>query len=543
MAKMIPVECDIKKRPYSEITVFEEIKKQFDDQWLIFHSFDYVSRDMHKLRWDGEIDFLFHHPDLGILILEVKGGQISYRDGIWYQNGHKTSPLEQAKKNKYAIMKLLSNKLNVNYNAVPVKLAHAVCFPDCGMHNVWPAEAQGLVVTGNELPYLKDFVLNVLKETKSIKTSGHQNLTESIRQILMPYFDYGYRLFERVDNEERILLTCTELQCSLLAALENFKTLQVRGCAGSGKTVMAVKRAIQLASQGKEVLLLCYNQLLATYMKKAVADYSNITVSAFHDFCLDKLQISQAEIELKQQKQNFYQNELPERLYQYLYDVGYRVDAVIVDEGQDFSPASWKAMQSMVKSDGHFYIFYDPDQNLFQKKLELPHCATPAVVLNRNCRNTRNIFDAIKPLASDAGILPMDGIPIGLPVRHYYIENQDSRRELLSNIIKQLIDEEKVTLPEIVIIGGHSMENTCIGSNSMVGNFRIVTNKDTSFNNQILYYSYMKYKGCESRVAILLDVAGSDPRWQEKSACYTAMSRARHLLIIIHAESLEKANL
>jgi len=44
--------------------------------------------------------------------------------------------------------------------------------------------------------------------------------------------------------------------------------------------------------------------------------------------------------------------------------------------------------------------------------------------------------------------------------------------------------------------------------------------------------TYMKFKGCEASVAILIDVDKSDPRWSD-NALYTAMSRAQNLLIIL----------
>ena len=44
---------------------------------------------------------------------------------------------------------------------------------------------------------------------------------------------------------------------------------------------------------------------------------------------------------------------------------------------------------------------------------------------------------------------------------------------------------------------------------------------------------YMKFKGCESKVVILLDVDDSDARWDSKNGLDTAMSRAVHQLIII----------
>ncbi len=58
MAIMIPSECDLSRRIMSEQVVFDIIRKNLPDEWYVFHSFDFVTRDLNKKRWDGEIDFL-----------------------------------------------------------------------------------------------------------------------------------------------------------------------------------------------------------------------------------------------------------------------------------------------------------------------------------------------------------------------------------------------------------------------------------------------------------------------------------------------------
>ena len=65
----------------------------------------------------------------------------------------------------------------------------------------------------------------------------------------------------------------------------------------------------------------------------------------------------------------------------------------------------------------------------------------------------------------------------------------------------------------------------------MVDGFTVIENGKPDLG-RIPYFTYMKYKGCESDVVILLDVGENDKRWNDKGLC-TAISRARHLLYII----------
>ncbi|HBJ96804.1 MAG TPA: hypothetical protein DDZ11_10465 [Lentisphaeria bacterium] len=93
---------------------------------------------------------------------------------------------------------------------------------------------------------------------------------------------------------------------------------------------------------------------------------------------------------------------------------------------------------------------------------------------------------------------------------------------------------EGVPLQDIVILGGHSLEHTSIGENHDVGRFHIVERAPEIGAMEVSYFTYMKYKGCESKVVILLDVDENDERWKNRHGIYTAMSRAMHQLIILH---------
>ncbi|MFA6930754.1 MAG: NERD domain-containing protein [Lentisphaeria bacterium] len=61
--------------------VFEEIRNHFPNDWVVFHSFDYVTHNLIRQLWDGEIDFLLYHTRKEFLAIEVKGGSIYFING------------------------------------------------------------------------------------------------------------------------------------------------------------------------------------------------------------------------------------------------------------------------------------------------------------------------------------------------------------------------------------------------------------------------------------------------------------------------------
>ena len=74
---------------------------------------------------------------------------------------------------------------------------------------------------------------------------------------------------------------------------------------------------------------------------------------------------------------DFFQRELPEKFMELIEKHPIKFDAVIVDEGQDFKEDYWISISELVKEDGYFYVFYDPDQNIFKSDLKLPDLGEP----------------------------------------------------------------------------------------------------------------------------------------------------------------------
>src|SRR5687767_12519916 len=101
MATMVPDRFD-EATSTAERRVFERLRVDPDTRgWTALHSLALSRRGRRPY---GEIDFVVLVPDLGIVCLEVKGGRVSCRGGVWRtkdQFGHETdltrSPFQQAR--------------------------------------------------------------------------------------------------------------------------------------------------------------------------------------------------------------------------------------------------------------------------------------------------------------------------------------------------------------------------------------------------------------------------------------------------------------
>ena len=534
MARMIPSVIPDTTESRAERELFPILRDSLSDEFTVFHSFNLLVKNRERKFVEGEIDFLIYSPKVGFLVLEVKGGEIIYKgdEGAWYQNDHlMKDPFEQARASRYKLQTFIESQIKrfpkINY-------AYAVCFPEIHSEiKILPSGADHMLcITGQDLEIVEKCIISII-ESFSDQTNKplSEEYSHKILRLLMPYCEFGVSLKDQLGKEERQIFALTEGQCQCLDFISNFKQAKIEGCAGSGKTIMAVKKARQLADKGNSVLLLSFNIMIGSLLTSEVEDLDNVTAGHYHGFCESILEKAGLRIYRHEYDNEYWENELPEAFADYIKENPIKYDAVIIDEGQDFRPGWWVTIAELVKDDGYFYIFYDPEQNLWGTDMEFPILGKP-FTLNCNCRNTREIFDTLQPYAPDTmTILPES--PVGREVVIFKSESPRQRKRQLRNILHDLVNEHSIDPDHIVVLGGHSLNHTCIGNDPLLGNFTI-TEELESGPGLIHYHTYMKFKGCEADAVILFDVDRNDDRWSTDTALYTTISRAKHLLYIIY---------
>ena len=73
-------------------------------------------------------------------------------------------------------------------------------------------------------------------------------------------------------KNRRQLKELTEQQFVTLNTLSKQKRVAISGCAGSGKTFLAIEQAKRLARRGMSVLVTCYNRNLADWLRRHLAE-------------------------------------------------------------------------------------------------------------------------------------------------------------------------------------------------------------------------------------------------------------------------------
>ena len=146
MATFIP---NIKPEDFNnspgEKEVYEALKLLGRD-YTIFYSLSWIS--IGNDRTIGEADFVVFHPEKGIMVIEVKSGEIEYKYGSWIQTNRSSGvkkeirPYDQARKSQFEIFDRLKKRQKRTDFSVPM-LCYAVWFPSIEYKRTddFPAEA------------------------------------------------------------------------------------------------------------------------------------------------------------------------------------------------------------------------------------------------------------------------------------------------------------------------------------------------------------------------------------------------------------------
>jgi hypothetical protein len=221
----------------------------------------------------GEIDFVVLIPSGGVVCLEIKGGRVSCKNGIWETIDRfgvptelKKSPFMQAREGMFALLHAVQGKLGATGEHSRCLFAYAVVFPDIDCPPLSPEFEPWEAIDRNALKNpISKLVLNVLAgKRKQIR--GFQQCSESgirdIRQFLRPDFERIVARPTIVSECESSLIALTEDQYSVLDMISENPRCLIEGAAGTGKTVLALEYSRRQAAEGNKVLLLCFNRLL-----------------------------------------------------------------------------------------------------------------------------------------------------------------------------------------------------------------------------------------------------------------------------------------
>lgn len=223
--------------------------------------------------------------------------------------------------------------------------------------------------------------------------------------------------------------------------LPTSKDWVIKGAPGTGKTVMAIYRAGQLARKEK-VLLLVYNRPLMLFLSTAIKGeyFKNCVVSTYHQWLSDfyKEEFHEPYPRLSQWEPDWEEIEMDTGAVPVPY-----YDHVIVDEAQDFPIELLRILKYL---SSNITCFIDPNQAIEAGKTSTIDaikeiCVEAPYTLTRNFRNTKEIRDFSAIFCNDgvpAKALSSGKKPIIIQCDDYDDQTKEMVRIILQNKEKSI---------------------------------------------------------------------------------------------------------
>lgn len=547
----------------SERDVYRSLRDGLDDDHVVLHSYPWLRpRQGHRAPLaEGEADFVIIHPRRGLLVLEVKGGDLVHQELQWYRrtaSGLQTirNPFEQGRRNMHALVNWVAERSGRRLAKGAFVYGYAVCFPHCAFTGPMPADADRAIILG--LPEMNNISSGVQRAfrawTAQERPMSGERFTR-LKETLLPRFSVYRPIGPRIDRAEQSLFELTDEQMRLFRGMYRVQRALVEGAAGSGKTLLALDRALHFARTGAKTLLVCYNRELASWLHERVRSDPSC-----HD-CRDELEIwnfhrlaktvaDRAGIDYAipsgRDARLFWDREMPERLDQAAEVLDgrgtpWRYDAIVVDEGQDFSELWWYTLlQSLLaRDDAPFFVFRDRAQSLRESSADPPVDLVP-FDLTRNCRNTRRIAETCAHLiAREADVIAR--APRGIEPRIVQAASAVEQRDHVVAELGQLLGKETLSPGRIVLFGPSAKEKSCLAGLDEVAGTPLVSSAEAwRAGDGVLVTTSRSFKGLEADAVIVYDLGGFG-RLFTRTDLYVACTRAKHLLIaIVHDREFQR---
>jgi hypothetical protein len=493
---------------------FAKVVEKFDDpKWFVYRNVRWQWRkggSVNNPMNEGEVDFLLVHKDLGVVLIEVKGGKgwrYNATKDIWTvktPNGIEEAPGPYNQLSRNAMG--LRNRIQYESNKLGFKNFRPRVNTFVVWANVNSDESKfGFIGYENNTIYADEFlnpeiIEDKIKKQFTLNDYKDDDLVTLFNKILnsnvkgFSLLSYSGKIAGKVEKiSEDIFNTYYEI------TNEKYKKVKIQGIPGSGKTFIATKLAEHEEKHGRKVLFLCYNILLGEKLKTLFEDSSNVTVLIFEEF-INKLGVSYSDPvtingETKPLKELSKIEEvkyIKQSLEDSIVDADEIFDfhTLIIDEAQDFYEGYWEFFTILVENkDAKWVICYDKNQGITHTNWKPPeYLNTPQIVLNTVIRSTKEIAKRYASLYDESvehfGEIGIEPKLVLLEETNWkYIETK------IEKILEDLSIESEELLLKTVLLLPHMKD---------------LDNLSSKLIDTVSVSSVSRFKGLESDIIILV---------------------------------------
>lgn len=564
MTKMIPpyVSKDVKSNAERKIFGMVHDSEELAG-YTCLHSLG-ISRHLRKRQ--GEIDFVLVGNGV-ILCLEVKGGRVARKDGIWrfidrygQENIKTESPFIQASSGMFSLKNDLEAKFGATHGYM---FGYGVLFPDFEFKESSPEWDRSIVYDSRDTSrpfskYIERLSRFWREKTPHIPNKGFLPKQEVVN-YLRGDFEFATRLWSDISRTEEEINYFTNEQYRALDQMENNPRVIFTGAAGAGKTLLAVEKARRMQYAKQKTLLLCFNRLLGVRLQNEARRIDPMGVflhaNSIHKYFTGVIEKAGLAGSLNRQSaaknpQEFYNELLPSVFASIVEkDQNGKYDCLVIDEGQDLLNENYLlALDSVLKGgfkQGCWAVFLDPggQAKLFNRfSLEayefLKSLGAPEYKLDLNVRNTVQI-------AMQASIV--SGFPAGKTrvegpkVEYKMCASETDMALRVVELINNLLGKESVPPQSITILSSRNTGSMSLFATGVKTPRCLIEASEENISSLpkggMLYASAQSFKGLENNIIIYTDLDSFNGRFSE-SVNYVAMTRAREKLYVFMDKKL-----
>ena len=559
MAKMIPEISSKDIANVGERLVYEALKAQLPDDWVVRFHYPFCWQNKGALR-DCEVDFVVISPERGLMFLEVKSSYgFGCEQGIWYRikrNGQREktgNPLEQVISAKHRVIERIAERsFKRPKNDFPGIYGHMVVYPKGEVVGKFPESAErSTIVTRSEMINLLERIKNNFKLWGS--PSQGRLFTKMAMDTVCTFFEDNCRFIQAVavdlDEDEKRINELTIAQYKAFQNVLSNSRLIISGPAGSGKTMIAEWAANAFARDGKRVLVLCFNKVLEAWLNRNKDELvSGVDVRSYFSLCREWVLEAGLPFNVPNQpndKVDYFANIAPNIFSDalgILESSKGRYDVVLVDEAQDFHENWWISVQLLLKDPdrGGLYIFRDPGQSgVYGHGNAYPDSAMLHYELRENCRNTVEINQYSSNIV-DRDIPSFEMSPIGnTPVIVSAIDNHGHRALAVRKAVSSFL-EDGFWPDQIAVLSPFGDQHDCSSLSRLTEGVQGIPMRGGAqdvehwIHGKVIWGSTIKaFKGLEADCIIITDIYQPDGKSLTESDLYVACTRAKHRLILI----------
>ena len=524
--EMIPTELSLRTSSAAEKKLFNQLSAvEIPGLEYALHS---LNLSEHLYKEMGEIDFLLV-GSRGLFVLEVKGGGVACRDGVWiftdrYGNERRKSegPFGQARTAMFSLLDRLRD-LGGENEVRQATHGYGVVFPDQIFDQDSVEWSSAMVLDEPRLREpggLKRHLAELVKywEEKRQRSSRLDGRSvQRLLQKLRPEFDLVPTLEHTAREIDERLTALTEQQYRYLHAAGRNPRLLCSGGAGTGKTFLAAEVARREAAAERRVLVTCASPIFAAFLRRQLED-TPVQVAAM--------------VDVRSHSDDSY-------------------DTLIVDEGQDLingeDLGTLDRLLAGGLDGGRWRIFYDVnnqsglvgsfDEAAFSLLLDT---GPTELELPDNCRNTRRIIDRTRLVTgADVGVTTAGEGPA---VKFWFHPDRKETARALEEHLDELVGQG-VPTSDMAILTGTDPADSAASLLSAKWRSRLAPLDTTTAlvaqEGHVVLARIADFKGLERPFVAVVDIDRLDAAL-DVAQVYVGMTRARAGLWISVDERLRE---